>query len=196
MLLQSQQNETGRSLDSIWYDACNSPMRHSKRQAIAQTTLSDKFSLGSAARSPKEDVMKRNVIGILSLVVMSLMLNAAAQAQSAVKAKVPFAFEVGSAQLPAGTYLIHTVGASAIAIRNGQTSASALSVVRRAYQNSSSAKLVFHHVADQYFLAEIWKGAGTNGMVIAPSKQEKSLERELRLATGESKSEDVLIALN
>ena len=196
MLLQSQQNETGRSLDSSWYDACNISMRHSKRQAIAQTTLSDKFSLGSAARSPKEDVMKRNVIGILSLVVMSLMLNAAAQAQSAVKANVPFAFNVGSAQLPAGTYLIHTLGASAIEIRNGQTSASALSPVRREYQNSSSAKLVFHHVADQYFLAEIWKGAGTNGMVIAPSKQEKSLERELRLATGESKSEDVLIALN
>ena len=196
MLLQSQQNETGRSLDSSWYDACNISMRHSKRQAIAQTTLSDKFSLGSTARSPKEDVMKRNVIGILSLVVMSLMLNAAAQAQSAVKANVPFAFKVGSAQLPAGTYLIHTVGASAIDIRNGQTSASALSVVRREYQNSSGAKLVFHHVADQYFLAEIWKGAGTNGMVIAPSKQEKNLERELRLATGESKSEDVLIALN
>jgi hypothetical protein len=196
MLLQSQQNETGRSLDSSWYDACNISMRHSKRQAIAQTTLSDKFSLGSAARSPKEDVMKGNVIEILSLVVMSLMLNAAAQAQSAVKANVPFAFKVGPAQLPAGTYLIHTVGASAIEIRNGQTSASALSLVRREYQNSSSAKLVFHHVADQYFLAEIWKGAGTNGMVIAPSKQEKSLERELRLATGESKSEDVLIALN
>jgi hypothetical protein len=51
-------------------------------------------------------------------------------------------------------------------------------------------------VADQYFLAEIWRGAGTNGMVIAPSKQEKSLEKELRLATGGSKSEDVLIALN
>jgi hypothetical protein len=196
MLLQSQQNETGRSLDSSWYDACNISMRHSKRQAIAQTTLSDKFSLGSAARSPKEDVMKRNVIGILSLVVMSLMLTAAAQAQSGVKANVPFAFRVGSAQLPAGTYLIHTLGASAIVIRNGQTSASALSLVRREHQNSSSAKLVFHHVADQYFLAEIWKGAGTNGMVIAPSKQEKSLERELRLATGESKSEDVLIALN
>ena len=36
--------------------------------------MRDKFSLGSTARSPKEDVMKRNVIGILSLVVMSLML--------------------------------------------------------------------------------------------------------------------------
>ena len=109
---------------------------------------------------------------------------------------MPFAFKVGSAQLPAGTYVINTAGASAIEIRNGHTSAGALSLVRREYQRDSGAKLVFHHVADQYFLAEIWRGAGTNGMVIAPSKQEKSLEKELRLATGESKSEDVLIALN
>ncbi|MGA7049622.1 MAG: hypothetical protein WBY98_25415, partial [Candidatus Sulfotelmatobacter sp.] len=120
--------------------------------------------------------MKRNGIGILSLVVISLMLNAAAQAQSAAKANVPFAFKVGSAQLPAGTYVINTAGASAIEIRNGHTSAGALSLVRREYQRDSGAKLVFHHVADQYFLAEIWRGAGTNGMVIAPSKQEKSLE--------------------
>jgi hypothetical protein len=140
--------------------------------------------------------MKRNVIGILLLVVMSLMLNAAAQAQSAVKANVPFAFKVGSAELPAGTYIVSTAGASAIRIRNGQTSASALSLVSREYQNNSGTKLVFHHVAGQYFLAEIWRGAGTNGMVIARSKQEKSLERELRLARRESKSEDVLIALN
>ena len=140
--------------------------------------------------------MKRNFIGILSLVVMSLMLNAAAQAQSAAKANVPFAFKVGSAQLPAGTYVISPAGMSAIEVRNGQTSASALSLVRREYQNNSGAKLIFHHVAGQYFLAEIWGGAGTDGMVIAPSKQEKSLEKELRLATSQSKSNDVLIALN
>jgi hypothetical protein len=140
--------------------------------------------------------MKRNFIGVLSLVVMSLMLNAAAQAQSAAKANVPFAFSVGTAQLPAGTYVISIAGMSAIEIRNGQTSASVLSLVRHEYQSKSDAKLVFHHVAGQYFLAEIWRGAGTTGMVIAPSKQEKSLEKELRLATGQPKSEDVLIALN
>ena len=140
--------------------------------------------------------MKRNFIGILSLVVMSLMLNAAAQAQSAAKANVPFAFNVGSAQLPAGTYVISPTGASAIAIRNGQTGTGALSLVRSEYQNKSGSKLVFHRVAGQYFLAEIWRGKGTNRMVIAPSKQEKSLEKELRLATGQSKSEEVLIALN
>jgi hypothetical protein len=140
--------------------------------------------------------MKRNFIGILSLVVTSLMLNAAAQAQPAAKANVPFAFSVGSVQLAAGTYVVSTVGMSAIEIRNGQTSASALSLGRREYQSKSGTKLIFHHVAGQYFLAEIWRGAGTNGMVTAPSKQEKSLEKELRLATGQSKSEEVLIALN
>jgi hypothetical protein len=195
MLLQIQQNETRRSLDWSWYDACNIEC---VKQASSdrRPTLSDKFSLGSTARSPKEDVMKRNVIGILSLVVMSLMLNAAAQTQSAAKANVPFAFKVGSAQLPAGTYAVSTVGASAIEIRNCQTSRGALSLARREYQSDSGAKLVFHHVADQYFLAEIWTGAGTDGMVIAPSKLERSLEKELRLATGQSKSENVLIALN
>lgn len=140
--------------------------------------------------------MKRNVIGILSLVVMSLVLNASAQIQPASKANVPFAFKVGSAQLPAGTYAINTAGASFIQIRNGQTSKSAMSLVRREYQRDSTAKLVFHHLGGQYFLAEIWRGAGTNRMVIAPSNEKKSLEKELRLATGQPKTEDVLIALN
>ena len=49
--------------------------------------------------------MKRNLIGILSLVAISLMLNATgAYAQSYAKANVPFDFKLGSAQLPAGTY--------------------------------------------------------------------------------------------
>ena len=49
--------------------------------------------------------MKRNLITILSLVVMSMIFNVTgAYAQSFAKADVPFAFNVGTAQLPAGTY--------------------------------------------------------------------------------------------
>ena len=140
--------------------------------------------------------MKRNLIGILSLVVMSLMFNAAAYAQSLARANVPFAFNVGSAQLPAGTYAIDAVGLSAIEIRNAKTSAGALSIVRREFQGDSGAKLVFHRLGDQYFLAQIWRGAGTSGMVIAPSKKEKSLEKELKLANSEPNvGEEVMIAL-
>jgi len=138
--------------------------------------------------------MKRNLIGILSLVVMSLLNATGAYAQSAVKADVPFPFRVGSAQLPAGTYEINATGNSAIAIRNGRTSA--LSSVRPEYPRNTTPKLVFHHLGSQYFLAEIWRGADSAGMVIAPSKMEKELEKELQLASGQSKvGEKVLIAL-
>jgi hypothetical protein len=141
--------------------------------------------------------MKRNFIGILSLVAMSLMINTAVSAQPLAKANVPFAFNVGSAQLPAGTYVIDELGSYGIEIRNRETNAGALSTARHEYQSDSGTKLVFHHLGGQYFLAEIWGGAGTTGMVMAQSKQEKSLEKELRLATGQSKvGEEVMIALN
>ena len=51
--------------------------------------------------------MKRNLIGTLSLVVMSLLLNVnGAYAQPAAQANVPFAFNVGNSQLPPGNYKI------------------------------------------------------------------------------------------
>jgi hypothetical protein len=141
--------------------------------------------------------MKRNLIVILPLVVMSLMLNATAHAQSLVQANVPFAFKVGSATLPAGTYVIKTLGNSTIAIQNRQTGAGAMSTTRREYPRNSGPKLVFRHMGNQYFLAEIWGVTGRYGMAIAPSKQEKDLEKELQLASGQSTAvgEEVLIAL-
>ena len=139
--------------------------------------------------------MKRNLIGILSLVVMSVMLNAPAHAQVA-KADVPFAFKVGSAQLPAGTYEVSTASDSAVAIHNRQSKVGALSIVRKEYPTKLGARLIFHRVADQYFLAEIWRGAGESGMVLPPSKQEKTLQKELSVAGGQSYTgEEVMIAL-
>jgi hypothetical protein len=141
--------------------------------------------------------MKRNLIGILSLAVMSLMTNATAVAQSLVKANVPFAFHVGSQQLPAGTYVVKPIGLSTMAIQNAQATAGALSSFGSNCEGGSVAKLVFHRLGDEYFLAEIWRGAGTSGMVIARSKQEKSLEKELRLANSQPNVvEEVMIALN
>jgi hypothetical protein len=141
--------------------------------------------------------MKRNLIGILSLVVMSVMLNAPANAQTFAKADVPFAFKVGSAQLPAGTYRVNAAGDTAVVIQNLQTSASALSIGRHEYAHETSSKLVFHRVAGQYFLSEIWRGGSNAGIVIPTSDQEKNLRKELQRASGESKvGEELKIALN
>jgi hypothetical protein len=144
--------------------------------------------------------MKRNLIGILSLVVMAVVISSTgAFAQSYAKADVPFAFTVGSAQLPAGTYEIRTLGAgnSSIVIQNRETNAAAMSAAGREQPRNTSAKLVFHRVGNSYFLAEVWRSSSAEGMIIPASKQEKDLSKEMQLAKGSSGGyEAVVIALN
>jgi hypothetical protein len=138
--------------------------------------------------------MKRNLIGTLSLVALSLLLTAAgAAAQSAVQANVPFAFNVGQTQLPAGTYKIKAVSQSLTEISNGQTMKPIYSQAQWQGPSKTSAKLVFHHLGNQYFLAEVWGDAGEQGMTIPASK----LERELKIARGSANDEEnVVIALH
>ncbi len=144
--------------------------------------------------------MKRNLIGILSLVAISLMFTATgAFAQAYAKANVPFDFKVGSAQLPAGTYEVKVDSASAAAIEilsdAGKTGA--MSTARREYPRNTTAKLVFHKVGSEYFLAEIWRSSETEGMILPTSKQEKELEKELQASNGHKGGyEEVVLALN
>ena len=144
--------------------------------------------------------MKRNLLGILTLVVMTVMISSTgAYAQAHAKANVPFEFMVGSAQLPAGSYDVSVTNTSSgtIMIRNDQTSAGALSVARSETPRNTHAKLVFHKVGNQYFLAEIWRGSDTAGMIVPTSKQEKELEKELQVASNHSGGyEEVVVALN
>jgi hypothetical protein len=196
MSLQNQENRTELRRVRLWHEGCNIQKRHRKLPEMEQNSLSDKFSPDSTVRSPKEDLMKRNLIGILSLVMMSAMINVTANAQTVVKADVPFAFKVGTTQLPAGTYEIKEPSIAAVMIQNRDSRATALSNARHELARNSGAKLVFHCLAGQYFLAEIWRNAGESGRVIPTSKQEKDLRKEL-LARGQSTaSEEVLIALN
>src|SRR5271169_6125927 len=142
--------------------------------------------------------MKRNLIGILSLVAISLMVSATgAFAQGYAKATVPFAFKVGSAQLPAGTYTVKVEEQNTISIHNGDSNAAALSNARRECPRNTAAKLVFHKAGNQYFLAEIWRDSSTEGMIVPASKQEKELEKELQASNGRRGGyEEVVIALN
>ena len=141
--------------------------------------------------------MKRNLITILSLVVMALMFNATgayAQSypQSYATANVPFTFNVGTAQLPAGCYRILTQY-QGIAIRNCKTGATVFSQVQQESPRDTAAKLVFNHLNNQYFLTQIWGEQGSTGMTVPSSK----LERELQVAGGPSHaSKKIMIALN
>jgi hypothetical protein len=137
--------------------------------------------------------MKRNLIGTLSLVVLSLLLNATgAYAEAFAKADVPFAFTVGSQQLPAGRYIVSSDDLASITIRSADTGASVMSLVRAESPNKQAPKLVFHHLGNQYLLAEVWGAEGRAGMIVPTS----DLEKELEMASGSSKTaEKVIIAL-
>jgi hypothetical protein len=143
--------------------------------------------------------MKRNLIAMLSLVVVSLIFNATSvYAQSFAKAHVPFAFNVGQKRLPAGTYelKIDGVASSNIMIRNIETKESTLSIAGYEPPRNTESKLVFNRVGNEYFLSQVWSGSGSPGMRIPTSKRERELRKELLLAKdAKGGHEEVMVAL-
>jgi hypothetical protein len=150
-----------------------------------------KFSLGSTARSPQGGFMKRNLIGTLSLVVLSLCSVTGAFAQTITKGDVPFSFIAAGKELPAGQYAVSANGLSSIYITNLETGKSIMSLVRSDAPNTGGSKLVFHHYGNQYFLAEAWGAEGRAGMVAPASK----LEKELMASGSKPNLGQVVIAL-
>jgi hypothetical protein len=119
--------------------------------------------------------MKFNSISKSSFLVLSLLLSVAgAHAQSAARANVPFAFKIGTTQMPAGTYAIRNdAGSNIVAVRNVQTGVSALAMGRRESPTKKTDKLIFHRYGSQYFLTAILGSRGSDGMVLPATKQEK-----------------------
>jgi hypothetical protein len=138
--------------------------------------------------------MKRNLFATLSLGALSALLTVtSAYAQPGVEANVPFAFNVGTTHMPAGTYRI-TVDSqsSSVKIRNCDNSATILSHAQREYPGEKSDKLIFRQVRDQYFLAEIWGEQGSEGMMLRAPKPQPSLEEASQPTPAQ---QEVMIAL-
>jgi hypothetical protein len=122
--------------------------------------------------------MKRNSIATSSLVVLSLLLTAAgAHAQSAARANVPFAFKVGTTQMPAGTYTIkNELGTNLIMVHNVQTGTSVVAMGQQQAPSSKTDKLIFHRYGSQYFLTAILGEKGSEGIALPATRQEKELQ--------------------
>jgi hypothetical protein len=121
--------------------------------------------------------MKRNSIAT-SLVVLSLLLTTAgAYAQSSARAKVPFAFTVGMAHVPAGTYSVtKKFGTNVVMISNVRTGAAVLALGTPQWPSKITDKLIFHRVGSHYYLTEIRGGAGSDGMAFPAPKPNHQLE--------------------
>jgi hypothetical protein len=121
--------------------------------------------------------MQRTVIGALMTVIVasSIAVPVVNAQQTIMRANVPFAFNIGDKQLPAGTYVVREMDRGTL-IQSKDGENSVLGIYN--YVGPSKAdetKLVFHKVGDHYFLAQIWTSARDQGLSVPQSQQEKEL---------------------
>jgi hypothetical protein len=123
---------------------------------------------------------------ILVAIFASATVSTRAQAVYGVRANVPFDFIVGDETIPAGNisaYGVSSALAGPLAISNLDHGDFAKRAGRSVLGTSESnqCKLVFRQYGNRYYLAQIWM-PGHKAWEVMKSKEEKSLEREMRLA--------------
>jgi hypothetical protein len=139
--------------------------------------------------------MKRNIFGALMtlIVAFSIAVPAVQAQQTIMSANVPFAFNIGNKQLPAGAYAVREMDrATLIQSKDGEYSA--LGIYNYAGPSKADeTKLVFHKVGDHYFLAQIWTSVRDEGLTVPECK----LEKELRASNSGPQGgvETVIVAL-
>jgi hypothetical protein len=122
--------------------------------------------------------MKRT-IAIAFLAFSMAMELSSASAQSKAKATIPFNFQVGSASLPAGSYVIEYIGERQIWFHNQDSHQAAAALAMTTSGDSEApAKLVFNRYGSRYFLNKTVAAGGEDEMTFVPSRLEKSVRAE------------------
>ena len=107
--------------------------------------------------------MKRHIHTLLAIIVLAGAFTVSAQAQTAgtqiAVANIPFAFNVGDKNLPAGKYKVTVLNPSSdrkiLQIRSASGRASAMIQTNSVTGKiSDDAKLVFQRYGDRYFFAQ------------------------------------------
>jgi hypothetical protein len=111
-----------------------------------------------------------------------LLAVSAAQAQETrVKASIPFDFVVGNQILPAGEYMVSSLGSTneALVIRSDDSKTAILSLTNSCSSSkpSDTSKLVFHHLAGRYFLSQVWAAGNSGGRQLPTSHIEVQLAK-------------------
>jgi len=111
-----------------------------------------------------------------------LLAVSAAQAQETrVKASIPFDFVVGNQILPAGEYMVSSLGSTneALVIRSDDSKTAILSLTNSCSSSkpSDTSKLVFHRLSGRYFLSQVWAEGNSGGRQLPQSRIEVQLAK-------------------
>jgi hypothetical protein len=137
--------------------------------------------------------MKRHTWQAAGFLVVLLTAAATGQNNPAIlKADIPFPFVVANHTLPAGHYVVGTLGEQTIRIANSHKQGAFILTSRVDGGTSERlGKLVFYRYEDSYFLAQVWNAGSNHGKQVFKSPVEEELERK-----GASKEIAVLRAEN
>jgi hypothetical protein len=132
-----------------------------------------------STRLRKENVMNRHT-GQTAVFLGVLLAVAAAAGQSnpaVLKADIPFPFVVANQTLPAGRYVVSTLGEHTIRIANSHKQGAFVLTSRvDGHAPESSGKVVFYRYEGTYFLAQVWGPAYGAGKQLYKSRAEEQLE--------------------
>ena len=132
--------------------------------------------------------MKKYLLFTIAITMFMAVLATAAQAQSngspLMHARIPFAFHVGSRELPAGEYNISVLNPSSdrkvlqIRSTDGRVSAmvNTIDLNGKAAENS---KVVFHRYGETYFFAQAQVGGESTSLSAVKSSAERNEARTI-----------------
>ena len=112
--------------------------------------------------------------------------DVSAQTLKAIRAEVPFDFQVGDKTYAAGTYRLETISQlneNVLQLQGADKKNQRLLVTDTLYANKrQSPKLVFYKLGDKYYLSNIFMAEGLAGFSIRMSRSK--LENNQKLASG------------
>jgi hypothetical protein len=119
----------------------------------------------------------------------ALIAQPAVKAQglgTSVVANIPFAFQIGSEQLPAGTYTIELQGSDFLWVKGNAGSGVMIVMKESANRPSPDSAVVFHHYGNQYFLREVRTAGSGDRVWTNETKAEHRAKLELAAANPNS----------
>ena len=144
--------------------------------------------------------MKRQLNTLIAILILVGALTISAQAQTAgaqkMVAKIPFAFNVGNTNLPAGKYTITVLNPTSdrkiLHIRNTKGSGATVLTTVETGNISDDAKLVFQRYGDRYFFAQAQMAGDSTTFAAVKSNAERA--EKLALARTRKQSVIVIVA--
>ena len=127
--------------------------------------------------------MKRHLLILVAIIILAGAFTASAQAQSSsaqkVVANIPFAFNVGNTNLPAGKYTITVLNPSSdrktLQVRSTDGKSAAFTLTTNVIGKASDdSKLVFHRYGNRYFFAQAQMAGETTRLAALTSRAERA----------------------